>query len=343
MTTTETVLLTRADVARLLSLDQCIVAIENAFREHGLSHTVPPKVLGMPSVDGGFHIKAAMLEVSAPYFAAKLNGNFSRNRERFAMPTIQGLIMLADARNGYPLAVMDSIEITILRTGAATAVAAKYLARPESRVAAICGCGTQGRIQLRSLAKVFSFEHVYAFDVNEDRAQQFACELSPALGIDVEPVRDLAAATRKSDICVTCTPATRFFLRREDIAPGTFIAAVGADNEEKQELDPSLLASSSVVADIREQCAEIGELHHAIRQGLMRSTNVHAELGEIVAGRKPGRTSPEAVMVFDSTGTALQDVAAAAVVYQRAVEQDAGGRFRFQTQPAQPASSDLVL
>src|SRR5215470_4049790 len=169
-----TILLTRPDVAALLTLDKCIAAVEDAFREHGLGHTPSPRVLGMPSIDGGFHIKAALLSSSGSYFAAKVNGNFFNNQERFAMPNIQGLIILADARNGYPLAVMDSIEITILRTGAATAVAAKYLARPESRVATICGCGNQGRIQLRALSRVLSIEHVYAFDVNDTQTRQFA-------------------------------------------------------------------------------------------------------------------------------------------------------------------------
>src|SRR5262249_41645956 len=153
-----TILLTRNDVASLLSLEDCIAAVENAFQQHGLSRVSAPRALGMPSTDGGFHIKAAMMDLSLPYFAVKLNGNFFRNADRFAMPSTQGLIILADARNGYPLGVMDSIEITILRTGAATAVAAKYLARPESKVATICGCGTQGRIQLRALTKIFSLQ-----------------------------------------------------------------------------------------------------------------------------------------------------------------------------------------
>jgi alanine dehydrogenase len=326
----ETLLLTRADVAAFLTLDECIVAVENALREHGCGRTSAPKVLGMPSVDGGFHIKAALLRLSAPYFAAKLNGNFFNN-ERFAMPNIQGLIVLADADTGYPLAVMDSIEITILRTGAATAVAAKYLARPDSKVATICGCGNQGRVQLRALRRVFPMQHVYAFDVHEDQAHRFAGELSQELEIQIDPVRDLSPATRKSDICVTCTPARKFFLHKNDVAPGTFVAAVGADNDDKQELDPRLLASSKVVADVQEQCAQIGDLHHAIDAGLMRLSDVYGELGEIVAGRKPGRTSIEEIVVFDSTGTALQDVAAAAAVYERAVKLGVGRRLCFQT------------
>jgi ornithine cyclodeaminase/alanine dehydrogenase-like protein (mu-crystallin family) len=214
---------------------------------------------------------------------------------------------------------MDSIEITLLRTGAATAVAAKHLARPEARVATICGCGNQGRIQLRALMRVRPLERAYAFDLDGGRADQFAGELSAELRIEVRAVRDLPKALGESDICVTCTPSRRFFVRREDVAPGTFIAAVGADSEGKQELEPALLASSTLVVDLLEQCAAIGELHHLLAEGLVSRKNVHAELAEIVAGRKPGRTSAAEITVFDSTGTALQDVAAAAAAYEKAV------------------------
>ena len=269
MNTPDTLLLKRADVAALLTLDECIGAVENAFREYGLGRTDAPGVLGMPSVDGGFHIKAALLNLASPYFAAKLNGNFFRNTERFAMPNIQGVLVLCDARNGFPLAVMDSIEITILRTGAATAVAAKYLARRDSRVVTICGCGNQGRVQLRALSEVLPIQRVYAFDVNADQAHKFAIELSRELAIDIVAIADLSEEVCKSDVCVTCTPARKFFLSNGDVGPGTFVAGVGADNHDKQELDPRLLASNKVVADIREQCAQIGDLHHAIHEGLM--------------------------------------------------------------------------
>jgi ornithine cyclodeaminase/alanine dehydrogenase len=269
------------------------------------------------------------LPLARNYFAAKVNANFPNNREHFNLPTIQGIILLADAVNGRPLAIMDSIEITIRRTGAATAVAAKYLARENSEVVTICGCGNQGRVQLRALHRVLPLQHVYAFDLNEGQARRFASELSLELGIEVEVVRDLATAVGKSDVCVTCTPTKKYFLHKDYVAPGTFLAAVGADNEEKQELDPQLLASSKVVADILDQCVEIGDVHHAIAEGLMERSNVHAELGEVVAGKKTGRISRDEITVFDSTGTALQDVASAAVVYERATKSGRGSRFRF--------------
>src|SRR5439155_16442429 len=222
---------------------------------------------------------------------AKLNTNFPGNRTRFSLPTIQGLIAVFDAENGRLFAVLDSIEITIKRTAAASAVAAKYLARENSSVATICGCGEQGRAQLRAIHSVLPLEKVCAFDLDIRIAKNFAGELSDELKIDIEPVRDLSIAIQKGDVCVTCTPAREFFVCKEDIAPGTFVAAVGADDAHKHEIDPALIAR--VVADSLEQCCAIGDTHHAIARGLMRKEDVYAELGEIVAGKKSGRGSDD--------------------------------------------------
>ena len=172
-------------------------------------------------------------------------------------------------------------------------------------------------------------ELVYAFDKDPTQAERYAKELSDNLRIDVRAIADLKSAVGQSDICVTCTPSKQYFLNREDVAAGTFIAAVGADNEEKQELDPSLMSVSKVVVDLLEQSATIGDLHHALERGLMMRADVYAELGEVIAGKKRGRTSDEEIIVFDSTGTALQDVASAAIVYERAFAAGRGTRIDF--------------
>lgn len=319
-----TLILTRRDIAALLSIEECTEAVEHVFRLYGEGKTQTPGVLGVHAQDGGFHIKAGVLRLERPYFAAKINANFPQNPQRLGLPTIQGVIVLSDADNGYPLAVMDSAEITGQRTAAATAVAAKYLARPESKTLTICGCGIQSRASVRALMGLFALERVFAYDVDATRAEKFAIDLSTETGISIEAVSQLEAATLQSDICVTCTPSRKFYLTREHIARGTFVAAVGSDNEDKQELDPSLLAGAKVVADLVQQCAGIGELHHALDQGVMTIDQVHAELGEVVAAKKPGRTSSDEVIVFDSTGMALQDVVTAALVYEKAKQQGAG-------------------
>ena len=228
------------------------------------------------------------------------------------------MIVLADAAKGTPLAVIESGSVTALRTAAATAVAAKRLARPDARTATIVGCGVQGEIQLAAITIVLPLQRVMLLDTDHARAEGLAARAAGTSGPRLEATKDLQAALRESDVCVTCTTAHRAFLQKADVAPGTFIAAVGADNPDKQELEPALLAAATLVVDVLDQCAEIGELHHALAANLLRREQVHAELAEVVAGRRPGRTREDEITIFDSSGTALQDVAAAAAVYEKA-------------------------
>ena len=322
--TRHTLLLTRRDVAALLDLDTCIVAVEHAFRLHAQGNLPAPGVLGVHVEGGGFHIKAGVLELGRRYFAAKTNANFPDNPAHHGLPTIQGVLVLADADRGTPLAVMDSMEITTLRTGAATAVAAKHLARADVRTVTIVGCGTQGAVQLRAVRAVRAVERVYACDRDPAVAARFAREMAAELGLEVRAMADLTQAARESDVIVTCTPSRAPILGPGDVRAGTLIAAVGADHPEKQEIAPALMAASRIVVDILEQAATIGDLHHALAAGLVTRSDVTAELGEVVTGRKRGRRSPQETIVFDSTGMALQDVAAAAVVYTRALEAGRG-------------------
>jgi len=324
-----TMLLTRKDVAAVLTIEECIAANERVFKLYGEGKTAPPGILGVHATDGGFHIKAGLLDLERSYFAAKINANFPENPKRLCLPTIQGLVVLCDGEYGSPLAVMDSIEITIQRTGAATAVAAKCLAKPDSKTITICGCGNQGTVSVRTLANVFVLEKVFAYDVNAAQTHRFSNELSNELGIEVTAVEDLENAVGQSEIVVTCTPAKQPFLEKRFIKPGTFIAAVGADSEEKQELEGSLLAESKVVVDVLDQCASIGELHHALQGKVMTPEEVHAELGEIIAGVKAGRTSADEIIIFDSTGMALQDVITATIIYEKAVKSGAGTVMEF--------------
>ena len=324
-----TLLLNRTDVQKLLSLTECVAAVERVFRLQGEGKIPSSGILGVRTRSGGLHVKIACLSGAKNYIVAKLNTNFAQNYARFGLPTIQGAIVLYDADNGRLLAVLDSIEITRKRTAAATAIAAKYLARKNSEVATICGCGEQGGAQVRALSLIFRFGKVYAFDIDSNASLRLAAQLSRELNIDVEPVRTVPSAIRTSDVVVTCTPAKDFFVRKKDVAPGTFIAAVGADDSHKQEIDPALLASAKVVADSLEQSCTIGDTHHAIAGGLMRKEDVYAELCEIVSGQKPGRTSEDEIIVFDSTGVAIEDAVAAVAVYEKARATTIGSYFDF--------------
>src|SRR6266850_3370524 len=329
MQTEGTRLLRRSDIEGLLSLSECIGAVDEIFRLQGEGKVPAPGILGVRATGGGLHVKAGLLPGNRNYFVAKLNANFPGNNAHFGLPTIQGVIVVFDAENGVPLAILDSIDITIKRTAAASAVAAKYLARKESSVATICGCGQQGRAHLLAVLVVLPLTKIYAFDINKRAAIDFRNELSPELKINIELVRDLPSAIQKSDVCITCTTANESVVCKEDVSPGTFIAAVGADNEDKQEIDSALIASAKVVADSLEQSCAIGDVHHAIAHGLMRKEDVYAELCEIVAGQKIGRVADDEIIVFDSTGVAIEDAVAAAAVYERALADDIGTDFDF--------------
>jgi ornithine cyclodeaminase/alanine dehydrogenase-like protein (mu-crystallin family) len=298
----------------------CIAALEDAFRAQAGGRTLPSGVLGLHAPAGRLHVKAAGLwRGERLYLAAKVNANFPENPERRGLPTIQGVVTLFDGEDGSPLAVLDSMEITALRTAAATAVAARYLAREGAATLTVCGCGTQAAYQIRALASVRPIQRVLLYDRDPDRAPRLADGLSASPGPTATVAPDLAAALRNAEIVVTCTPSKQPLVRLNDVSPGTFVAGVGADNPEKNELAPSLLCGSRVVVDSLDQTAEIGDLHHALRAGALNREDVHGELWELVAGAKRGRHSDDEITVFDSTGVAIEDVAAAALVYERAL------------------------
>lgn len=324
-----TLLLRLSDVDGLLSLRDCIDAVEEIFRLQGTGRVPATGILGVKAAHGSLHVKAGLLPRDTGYIVAKLNTNYPHNRAHSRLPTIQGVIVVYDAGNGYPLAILDSIEITIMRTAAASAVAAKYLARKNSSSATICGCGRQGRAQVHALHSVLPLKKIYAFDLNPQAAKDLGSELGNERELEIEPVHDLRRAVQRSDVCATCTTSGEFFVRKEDVSPGTFIAAVGADDVQKQEIDPALIASAKVVADNLEQSCTIGDTHHAITKGLMRKDDVYAELSEIVAGRKPGRTTNDEIIIFDSTGIAIEDAVAAIAVYEKARTTSIGSYFEF--------------
>jgi ornithine cyclodeaminase/alanine dehydrogenase-like protein (mu-crystallin family) len=324
---TDTLILCRSDITALVSLDDCIEAMEDAWRGQKDGATAPSGVLGVRVPSGGFHVKTACLDRGRRrYFAAKLNANFPENPARHGLPTIQGVVGLFDGDDGRLLALLDSMEITRLRTGATTAVAAKYLSRPDASRVALFGCGTQGLVQLQALSRVRPLRHVAVHDRDRLAAERLARALGPELGLDIQVMGDeILDVVRTSDIVVTCTPARSPFLRAEHVGAGAFVAAVGADREDKQELDVAVLAGSCVVVDALEQCATIGELHHALDAGVMTRADVRAELSDVVAGRAPDRRDLERPTIFDSTGTGMQDVAAAALAFERAVAAGRGG------------------
>jgi alanine dehydrogenase len=327
----DTVILSRRDVASLLTIEECMNSVEAAFKMFAEGQAAAPKVLGLHTTTGGLHIKAGIMNLNGNYIVAKMNSNFQENPIKRNLPTIQGVIAVFNADNGAVLALMDSIEITILRTGAATGIASKYLSKKNSEAITIYGCGNQGLISLQAISANRDLKTVYLYDTNRSQAEKLLKEIATFhKPIEAVCVNDVKSAIKDSDIVVTCTTSKTPIIDLEDVRPGTFIAAVGCDSEEKSEIHPRLISASKIVSDFTEQTAAFGDLHHAIEEGLVTKSHVHAELGEIIAGQKRARENDDEIIVFDSTGTALQDVAAALIVYEGAIVKGLGYKFDFQ-------------
>ena len=320
-----TIILTRSQIVDLVDLGEYIDTVQDAFRMYAEGKGVGVGMLHADITEGiEFHIKSGGITLKKPYFALKVNGSSFQNRNKYDLPNIMGAIILFDGETIFPLAVLDSIEITIRRTGAATAVAAKYLAKKDSETACIVGYGTQGKIQLTCLSRVLSLEKALVTGRNKEGGEAYADMMSRILEIPVVFIPDINDAVSQSDVIVTATPARVPLFDASAPRPGAFIAAVGADSPDKQELNPALLGRNAVICDITDQCARVGELHHAIDAGVMTIDDVRGELGEVIAGRKPGRMNDEEIIIFDSTGTAIQDASAAALCYEKALSSGKG-------------------
>jgi alanine dehydrogenase len=328
-------LLSGADIRALMKPADYFRAVEAGFLASKQGRAQSPAPMHIPVPGGGFHAKGAYLAAESAsgrsYAALKLNGNFPGNPKRTGLPTIQGAILLCDAGTGSVLAILDSIEVTVMRTAAASAVAASRLARKASRTLLICGCGQQAMPHAVALIDVLPIRKIFVSDVEPGRAKSFASAARAQLGIEVEAVACFSEASPCCDVIVTCTTSTTAFLCAEHLSPGAFIAAVGADSSGKSEIAPDLMEQAKVVVDVFEQCVVMGDLRLAMASSAESSSDVHADLGEIVSGMKPGRTSENEIIVFDSTGTAIEDVASAATIYERAIQSGHGAPFAFAT------------
>lgn len=329
MTPPPCLLLDRATLARLMRPADYLDAVRQGFlaNHRGEAHAPPP--LHVVGIEGGFHVKGAYLGAGRKVVAVKLNGNFPGNPARTGLPTIQGAILLSDAEDGRLLAILDSIEITLRRTAAASALAAQHLARPDAETLALIGCGGQAAAQIEALAEVLPLRRVLAWDLDLARAQAFCAAMDGQGDLDFVATERMEEATLAADAIVTCTTATQPFLGPEHVAPGAFIAAVGADSPSKAEIEPALMARAAVVVDSLEQCLHMGDLNHAVAAGAMTARDVRAELGALVAGAAEGRRDAQEICLFDSTGTALQDVASALIAYDRACADGVGTPFSF--------------
>jgi ornithine cyclodeaminase/alanine dehydrogenase-like protein (mu-crystallin family) len=320
------VLLSGRDLRRLLQPQAAIAAMREAYAALADSREDQGRSLGFVVDGGSIHVKSGLLPGSRLAFASKVNVNLPENWSRHRLPTIQGVVVVADAQDGRPLAVMESLTLTGLRTAATAALAATFGARADSKSAAIIGCGAQASYQLEALRAVFALQTVRVFDLDRERAESFASAAATTT-CAVTSVPSVPDAVKAADICVTCTTSTSPVLTDAMQLRGCFVAAVGADNLEKQEIAPGLMRRARILVDDLEACAAGGDLHHALREGAVARDDVHADLAQLAAGRKAGRISAEELVIFDSSGSGVQDVAAAWAAYREATRTCIGLRF----------------
>jgi len=323
-------IVTEPELRRCLVLDaEAVRCVEDCFLALATKAVAMPPILRLdiPEHNGEVDVKTAYLP-GLDGFAIKISPGFFDN-PKLGLPSVNGLMVLFSARTGLVEALfLDNGYLTDVRTAAAGAVAAKWLARADARRAAIIGAGVQARLQLKALTLVRDLEAATLWARDPDKAALAAAELGAELGLAVTASPSAEAAVAGADIVVTTTPSTTPLVEADWLAPGVHVTAMGSDAEHKNELAPAVLARADrLVCDRVSQCARLGELHHAIAAGALAADAAPPELGQVIAGQAAGRTSDEQVTVCDLTGTGVQDTAIATFARSRAAAAGLGAGF----------------
>ena len=326
---TPSLILTCEEVLKVMDMNLALEMAEEAFRAYGEGRVnMPPKA----------HLNLAGGEFSSMFSEVTLaDGHICGNKwiccfadnPRRGLLTVMGKIVLNDPETGLELTSMDGTYITNFRTGAAGGLGVQYLARPEASRLGLVGAGEQARTQVAAIVRVRPLQEVTIYSRTPERARELQEEIQRAYGLATRVTAEVEAAVRGQDIVVTVTPSTTPLVLREWVEPGTHINAFGADAVGKQELDPAILHDAKVVVDDVVQALEVGELNVAVSKGQFRHEQIYATLGEVVVGKKPGRTSPEEITVFDATGLSVQDLTLAHAIYRRARARGLGEELDF--------------
>ena len=327
----ETLLLTRNDIRNLLTVHDVVDAVEDAFRQKGLKRVqMPPKVyIFFEKVGGDFRVMPAYIE-KLNMASVKIVNSHPKNPSEKGLPTVMAVIELIDPDTGFPLAIMDGTYITAMRTMAASIVAIKYLAKKDFSVIGLVGAGVQGQTQAKSILEYFNgqIEKFKIYDIISEKAERLCRELSEKFSnVSIEAVDSARKAVENSDIVITLTPSRKPYVKYDWVSSGTHFNCMGADAPGKQEVDPKILLNAKIIVDDREQAIHSGEINVPISKGILKPDDIYAELGEIIAGLKPGRENDEELTVFVSTGLAIQDTATAYIAYKKAIEQNIGRKI----------------
>ncbi len=328
-TSVKTLLLTGRQVRKILAMENVLGAVEDAFRHKGLEKVqMPPKAyLFYEKFDGDLRTMPCYVE-DMDVSAVKIVNVHPQNAEKYGMRTVMGLLVLINPHTGAPLAIMDATHITDMRTGAASAVASKYLARPDPEVLGIIGAGNQSKTQMLALITQYGrFDEVRIFDLFPEKSRAVARQFRRSYKDRIGKVRSVSSAkdaVSGCDIVVTATSSRAPIVKYEWVGEGTHINCIGADAPGKQELDPQVLKRARVIIDDWEQASHSGEINVPLSRGELTKDDVNDEIGHIVAGLSPGRQSDAEITVFCSTGLAVQDCLTAKIVYDAASKENVG-------------------
>ena len=321
-----TLYLTQDEVKSILDMKSTLEAVESAFREMGNENIEMPARVYL-HFDKGVLIAMPAYMPGLDAAGTKLVTVHPGNKQAYGLPAVNARIVLNSPENGLPLAIMDGTYVTALRTGAAGATGIKYLSREDSKEVGLCGLGVQGRSQLMGLMEVRpGVEKIKIYDIIPEAKKAFVDEMNEKYsGVKFVPVDSAKEAVEGSDIVITCTPSPKAFINGVWLKKGCHVSAIGADTGAKRELMTSVIERcDKLVVDFIPQAFVTGDFRIPKEEGVITEEDIYAELGQIVAGKKEGRTSPDEVTLFKATGLAIQDVGTAHKVYQLAKEKGIG-------------------
>ena len=322
----KTLILSRTDMVGLLTPAEYNDRVEHAYRMHGESrfYMDPKGHIVLEKYPGEWEVMPSYIE-EPEAAACKWVSIREENRAKFDLPTVFSILIYTHPETGFPLAICDGSHHTVMRTGASAAVSAKYMAREDSRVLAIVGGGNMAEGSLATCNEIFPWTEVRVWSRSRETLDEFVrTQQAKYDGFEIRPSTNLEEVVRGADVVVTVTPARGAIVEDDWIDEGTHIAALGADKEGDQELDPRILQRGRVFVDDIRQCRTDGEINVPLREGLIREDDVVAEIGQVIVGKAQARTSDADVTVFDSTGIALQDSATVPLEYERALAAGVG-------------------
>jgi alanine dehydrogenase len=309
---------------RVLDMDLALAAAEDAFRAYGEGRVNMPPKSYLTLEHGDFRAMYGEIFLPQAHICGLKWVNVHPHNPAKGLLTVMAKILLNEPDTGLEFADLDGTHVTDFRTGAAGGLAAKYLANPSASRLGLIGAGAQARTQVAAIVKVRPIEEIVVYNRHLDHGRAFAEKIADAYGVKARPVATAQEAVQGMDIVVTTTPSTSPVVLHEWVSPGTHINAIGADAAGKQELEPAILRAAKVVVDDWAQASHSGEINVALAHGDITQADIYGTLGEVVAGKIPGRQSPEEITVFDSTGLIIQDLALAYAVYLRAKERGLG-------------------